>query len=295
MNKAVFKTRVKNILNFFGFNTKKISTWSIRQASFESSLSNLAENLRKIEPDISNVESGQKKRQKNLNKSYWELKRRSLHAFQSSLMLKALNYFSTSNLTVADIGDSSGTHMIYLKELCKGKLTLDTISVNLDPTAIKKIQSKGLKAVLCRAEDLDMEGTLIDLFVSFEMVEHLHNPALFFRRLAKKSKCNKMIITVPYVKNSRVGLYNIRKKSKKIISSEEEHIFELNPEDWTLLMLHSGWKVIYSKIYYQYPRKWPILSQILRYYWRETDFEGFWGAILEKNTTLSDCYQDWEN
>jgi hypothetical protein len=25
-----------------------------------------------------------------------------------------------------------------------------------------------------------------------------------------------------------------------------------------------------------------------------TVFEGFWGAILEKDTTLSDLYQDWE-
>lgn len=96
------------------------------------------------------------------------------------------------------------------------------------------------------------------------------------------------------MKNSRVGLCHIRNRSDKVIFAEEEHIFELSPEDWTLLMLHSGWKIIYSKIYYQYPRKWPIISELLKLYWRKNDFEGFWGAILEKDLRFSDQYQDWE-
>ncbi|MFH1309101.1 MAG: hypothetical protein ABIH85_00305, partial [Candidatus Omnitrophota bacterium] len=76
--------------------------------------------------------------------------------------------------------------------------------------------------------------------------------------------------------------------------AEEEHIFELNPKDWALLFLHSGWRVKYSEIYYQYPRKWPVLSWLWAKFWKLTDYEGFWGAILEKDTTYSDCYQDWE-
>ncbi|MEK7846841.1 MAG: methyltransferase domain-containing protein, partial [Nitrospinota bacterium] len=194
-----------------------------------------------------------------------------------------------------DIGDSAGTHMLYLKELTKGKFEIDTISVNLDPRAIKKIEARGLKAVLCRAEELDLGEKKVDLFTSFEMVEHLHNPAIFFRRIAKKSPCNRMVITVPYLKDSRVGLHHIRNKNGKIIFAEDEHIFELSPEDWVLLLLHSGWRVVHSEIYYQYPRRMPIMSQVFSWYWRNTDYEGFWGAILEKDTTLSDYYQDWED
>ncbi|MHB9156374.1 MAG: hypothetical protein ACYC5N_11930 [Endomicrobiales bacterium] len=29
-------------------------------------------------------------------------------------------------------------------------------------------------------------------------------------------------------------------------------------------------------------------------YWRKTEFEGFWGAILEKEAAFSDRYRDWE-
>lgn len=101
------------------------------------------------------------------------------------------------------------------------------------------------------------------------------------------------MITVPYLKKSRVGLHHLRSGEARAIYAEDEHIFELSPEDWTLLILHSGWKVVWSEKYYQYPRSMPIISFLFAYYWRKTDFEGFWGAILEKDTAYSDMYQDW--
>jgi len=112
--------------------------------------------------------------------------------------------------------------------------------------------------------------------------------------LAKRSKTNIMIITVPYLKTSRVGLHRIRNKVNGKRSAEEEHIFELSPQDWTLLFLHAGWRVIHSQIHYQYPRRWPVISFALKLFWRYSDFEGFLGVILEKDTTISDLYNDWE-
>ncbi|MBI4833588.1 MAG: methyltransferase domain-containing protein [Planctomycetes bacterium] len=269
---------------------EKICRVSIKLAMAQSNLVNLVERLRRIEPDISMQELSETP----YFNGYIELKRRSLQAFQCSLMLKIINDFASRDLTVVDIGDSAGTHMLYLRELTKDKFNLDTISVNLDPRAIEKIKARGLKAMLCRAEELDLGEQRVDLFASFEMVEHLHNPAIFFRRLAKKTPCNKLLITVPYLRQSRVGLHHVRHNIAKKITAEEEHIFELSPEDWTLLIKHSGWKVIYSKIYYQYPRNFPFISQLFAKYWRRFDYEGFWGAILEKDTTFTDNYQDWE-
>jgi len=108
---------------------------------------------------------------------------------------------------------------------------VDTVGVNLDPRAIKKITARGQKAILCRAEELDLGDKSVDLFTSFEMVEHLHNPAIFFKRLAKRPGCEKLVITVPYLKQSRVGLYHARRDSSKDIYAEDEHIFELSPQD----------------------------------------------------------------
>ena len=271
-----------------------INTKSLISALNEQGYKKLIVDLRKIVPDISDQYSFLKN---TLNEHYHELKIRGMHAFQCKLMLGVLDNYhkNTSNkINVVDIGDSSGTHMLYLKDFMKDRLDIDSYSVNLDPGAIKKIENKGLKALLCRAEDLDLGEQKIDLFVSFEMVEHLHNPSIFFRRLAKKSNGDKIVITVPYRKKSRVGLSYLRSEIKKEVHAENVHIFELSPEDWTKLMLHSGWRVVSNEIYYQYPRKLPLLRKIFARYWERTDYEGFWGAILEKDLTYSELYQDWE-
>ncbi|MBF0504258.1 MAG: methyltransferase domain-containing protein [Candidatus Omnitrophica bacterium] len=269
---------------------ERLAQLSINASLIENGMGPLVKKLKSIVPDLS--------RQYSFGmeafNDYASVKMRGMHAFQCSLMLTLIEGMGKRTLTVVDIGDSSGTHMLYLKELAKDKFHIDTISVNLDPRAIERIKARGLEAIYCRAEELDLGDKKIDLFTSFEMVEHLHNPVIFFRRLAKKSTCSRMLVTVPYLKKSRVGLYYIRTNSVKPISAEEEHIFELSPEDWSLLFKHAGWKVIHSKTYYQYPRKIPLLRSLLAAFWRATDLEGFWGAVLEKDTTASDLYQDWE-
>lgn len=263
--------------------------WSLDK-SISMEKAQLMNRLRKLVPDLSDQESSEKE---HFN-AYWELKRRSLQAFQCDLMLKLIDKINRDDLRIVDIGDSAGTHMMYLKELAKQTHNIDTISVNLDPRAIAKIKARGLKAIHCRAEDLELDGKHVDAFTSFQMVEHLHNPAIFFRRLAKKTSTDHFLMTVPYMKTSRVGLHQIRYGTTKNYFAEDEHIFELSPEDWKLLLLHSGWKVVYSEIYYQYPKRIPFIGMALSRFWRSTDYEGFLGVFLEKDTTVSDRYQDWE-
>jgi len=290
----MLKAGIKKILCVCGVNLKDsfegIFSQSIKFALKENRLDSLAEKLRKIIPDISD----QYTRDREAFNGYYELKLRGMHAFQCRLMLKAIRDLNSEKLTVVDIGDSSGTHMRYLKELTKETHSIDTMSVNLDPKAIDRIKVKGLNAVLCRAEELELGDKSVDLFTSFEMAEHLHNPAIFFRRLAKKARGNRMLMTVPYQRYSRVGLYYIRENSYRSRNAEQEHIFELSPGDWSMLLLHAGWRVIYNEVYYQYPRRIPILNYILAKFWKKYDFEGFWGVILEKDTSFSDYYEDWE-
>jgi hypothetical protein len=89
-------------------------------------------------------------------------------------------------------------------------------------------------------------------------------------------------------------LHSIRNRSAVPCDAEKEHIFELCPEDWKLLLLHSGWKAVYEKIYYQYPVGIVFFSRLLRSFWKKRDYEGFWGVVLEKDTSWSDLYLDWE-
>jgi hypothetical protein len=134
----------------------------------------------------------------------------------------------------------------------------------------------------------------VDIFAAFEILEHLHNPALFLRRLAKHFDCPSLVITVPYRRHSRVGFFNLRQRSRREISAGDEHVFELCPDDWKLLMLHAGWRVRQSRIFFQYPRTLPVAGRLFARLWDNAEFEGFFGALLEKDTTYSDRYRDWE-
>lgn len=266
------------------------------KAAQEQDLLDTLKQLRQVVPDISNQESSG---EQGFN-DYFEWNRRLLHAYQVQFMRKLLVLDESTTQTdarVVDIGDSAGTHCLYFQWLYKGRGELKTLSVNLDPRAIEKIKARGLPALLKRAEEIgpDDLGGEVDVFTSFEMVEHLHNPALFLRRLSKCPTGKRLFITVPFLRRSRVGLDHIRHKFTNDVYAEDVHVFELSPEDWTLLFLHAGWRVEEQGICYQYPRRLPLISSFLKTFWQTFDFEGFWGVVLVRDATYSARYLDWED
>ncbi|KJR99412.1 MAG: hypothetical protein VR68_09265 [Peptococcaceae bacterium BRH_c4a] len=242
----------------------------------------LYKTLENIVPDIKHQYTNYELR------SYRLVQTRALHAFQISLVSRALEqlYRETgSPKVVVDIGDSSGTHLQYLQKLFDNIIV---ISINMDIVAVEKIRSKGIEAICARAEDLDYEQINADVFLSFEMLEHLTDPISFLKKLSDQSSCRYFIVTVPYLKNSRVGLHHIRNSNKTKVNAENTHIFELSPSDWRLIFKHSGWTVVSENIYLQYPKFSPI-----KYLWRNFDFDGFYGAILKRDSNWSDCYVCW--
>lgn len=259
---------------------------SIKKAIQEEGLQNMYKKLSRIVPDISSQYSTFK-----IDTPYIELKVRALHAFQVALVCKAMNMFGLSkrdNVTIVDIGDSSGTHIQYLQALF-GKI--NALSVNLDEQAVKKIENKGLRAIHGRAEELHYYNITVDLFLSFEMLEHLPNPIVFLHNLAINTSCAGFVLTVPYLKQSRVGLHHIRQGDRRLVTAENTHIFELSPNDWRLIFLHSGWTIVDEKIYLQYPQKsWLRITRAL---WKYRDFEGFYGVILKRDNTWSKLYDSW--
>lgn len=256
---------------------------SLQDACVEQGLKGLADNLAKIVPDLTEQYSKYK-----VDSSFLKTKVRNMHAFQVSLVNEVVNDFAAP--VIVDIGDSAGTHARYLTQLhCQE--SLNYISVNIDEEAVEKIKRRGFKAIQARAQDLDKYDVGADIFICFEVLEHLMDPLGFLRGLYLKSKAKYLVITVPYIRSSRVGLRHIRTKSTEIANAENTHIFELSPEDWKLILKHSGWSVIKEKIYLQYPRR-----RFLRFtkpLWKRFDFEGFYGLILKKDDYWTSKYKDW--
>lgn len=272
-----FKNKAKNLM-------RKLMLRSLNDAARQQGMDIIIRRLEKAVPDISGQYSTFK-----VDDAYMNTKIRNMHAFQMSLVESAIGDFKSA--TIADIGDSSGTHMQYIKELYSSGRDLKCLSVNSDKLAVEKIRAKGLDALYARAEDLSQHGVNADIFLCFEVLEHLSDPCAFLYALAHKTTASFLLVTVPYLKTSRVGLHHIRGGLKGPVRAENTHIFELSPQDWKLIARHSGWAVAEEKIYRQYPGTG--LMRAMSPVWRRYDFEGFYGMVLKRDFSWSEKYKDW--
>lgn len=276
---------MRNIRIYFQKAFFSICTNSLKKAASEQGLNRLVLKLEEIIPDISDQYSTFK-----LDTRYLKTKARNLHAFQISLVNKVIEEFQKP--VIVDIGDSAGTHLQYIIGLHSKNKDITSLSVNLDPEAIERIKAKGLNAVKARAEDLLDYNEKADIILCFEILEHLMDPCHFLHQLSLRTNTKYLIISVPYLKNSRIGLHNIREGRKEEVHAENTHIFELNPQDWKLLIRHSGWSIIDEQVYLQYPKKG--FFRIVKHLWKKFDFEGFYGLILKRDNFWSSKYLDWE-
>ena len=163
---------------------------------------------------------------------------------------------------------------------------------NVDRKAVEKIRMGGFEAVCTNAENVNEYGGNADLFLCFELLEHLMDPIGFLRALATQTQAKYLIATVPYVRQSCVALRHIRAGSQEDVYAENTHIFELSPEDWRVIIRHAGWNVFEEAVYLRYPRKG--LLRATQCMWRRFDFEGFYGMILYRDDTWASRYKDWQ-
>ena len=168
----------------------KLLEYSLNSASKEQGLNDLKGKLAEIIPDLSDQYTSIK-----IEGGYLVNKVRSQHAFQIRLAQEAISMLDSNKrkkFTLVDIGDSSGAHLRYISYL-EGGSNVRAISVNLDPVAVKKVREKGFEAIKSKAEDLhkhpDFKGSA-DIFLSYEMVEHLLDPISFLHAMATKSECD---------------------------------------------------------------------------------------------------------
>ena len=279
------KQRFKDLIKPFFYSCLQLS---INTAVRSQNLKELRKKLVKIVPDVTDQYTTNV-----IDSPYLKTKVRSLHAFQTHLASFAINKINENSVTVVDIGDSSGTHIQYLNGLFPN--ILNAYSVNLDQIAVDKINDKGLKAFNVRAEDLldhpEFEHLSIEIFLLFETLEHLLDPIGFLRSI-REPDSKYFVISVPYVKKSRVGFSQIRNESdQRKITPENTHIFELSPSDWEIIFKFTGWEVVYRRIYRQYP--WWAKLFLIDKIWKSFDFEGFYGVVLKKSEENNKYFCEW--
>ena len=275
------KKKVKSCLRKY---MELVQTKSLQAAAREQRFEELAKKLQVLVPDLTDQYTSFKVEGHYLNTNV-----RNMHAFQMSLIDKVISEFPEP--VIVDIGDSSGTHQQYIVGLYSENKNIKCLSVSLDPKAVERIKKKELEVIHARAEDLHKHNIYANIYICFEVLEHLMDPCRFLYELSSKTDTAYLIVTVPYLRNSRVGLHHIRSGHKVEVNSENTHILELSAEDWKFLANHAGWSVVEESIYLQYPRKsvWRLAKPI----WKKYDFEGFYGLILKKDNSWSSKYTDW--
>ena len=126
----------------------RLAVASLNSTNKQAGRLGMIEKITAIVPNISDQFSTWTVDMKN---TYDVTKIRSIHAFQVSLALFALgktsNEITKNVLSVVDIGDSSGTHVRYLKELYSdsNNKSAEFISVNLDADAVEQISRKAVE------------------------------------------------------------------------------------------------------------------------------------------------------
>lgn len=266
---------------------QKVWSYVVDRSVKEKSLSGLYEQLGSIVPDI----SGQYTNFYVENELSFIV--RASHAFQMAVLKEAVDRHmkegpACRNVLVGDIGDSAGTHHLYLKKMYPSG-TIEALSINMDPKAIEKICKNGLNAVCCRAEQLDYSKYPIDIFCSFQMLEHLEDPIGFMKKLGAHAAGKYFVITVPLVESSRMGLEHIRMNKQGKFPSEITHIFELCPADWDLLFMHSGWEIVQGFKRSIYPSS--FIGRFFEWLLRgKNDAVGNYCVILKQNSKWKDAY-----
>jgi len=275
MNLVKVKNRLKKVEIIKKY-YDRFRTWSIQKAIVNQGLIARYNQIARLNIDVANQYTST-----DSTTEYIKTKILGLHSFQMMLFAQFINGQKEDKWKVFDLGDSSGNHLLYIKNLFKD-YTFNTISINIDREAIKRICQKDLNTICCSIEEftkierVKKEETII---LMFETLEHLENPIEVLKGIKQNIQPEVLILTVPFVRKSRVGLHHLRNnlRTSKEANQENTHIFELSPEDWMLLFKLAGFEVEKAFIYYQYP-KWNLP---LRYYWEKFDFEGFFGIILK--------------
>src|SRR6266851_928949 len=191
--------------------------------------------------------------------------------------------------SVADIGDSDGSVRVVIEDLF-GKTRVETVGINLQPGLVERMNQKGLKAICADAIEVGNQGGRYNIVSLFETMEHLPDPIGFLQKISSVVE-DRLVVSVPYVRRSRVALYYTGNgwPEGQPVTIETVHIFEFSPEHWRKIFIHSGWRVEREAIFKQFPASGP-LNWILTWYWHYTSFEGFYLVSLVKDTTQSSRY-----
>jgi SAM-dependent methyltransferase len=135
--------------------------------------------------------------------------------------------------TLLEIGSAFGTYCDSVRELGFFKRI---VAVEPTPDLAETCRKKGIETFEQTIEGLEFEEGTADVLASFEVIEHLGNPAMFIQSASRFLKKGGLFIcTCP--SGSGIGTLVLKEKSKVV---DHEHVNYFNPKSLPLLLNRCG-------------------------------------------------------
>jgi len=139
------------------------------------------------------------------------------------------------NASFLDAGDPD---RIVLRSIgCKRGVSLNI----LDP-CVRQVLSVGGVPVKGDIQMMPFRDKSFDYVLCFETLEHLENPILGLRELARVS-IKKIFISIPWVEKTQIHESNYAPGEPAV----EHHIFEFDQEDFAKIVTHANLKIAHYK------------------------------------------------
>jgi 2-polyprenyl-3-methyl-5-hydroxy-6-metoxy-1,4-benzoquinol methylase len=210
-----------------------------------------------------------------------EARRKKMWKPKVSMVLDLIKKYNLQNYNLVDIGAGFG---IFCEELnCVSNMLITAIEP--EPELTKACQNKGIKVIQKFLQDVVIkdldEGPQV--FVSFELFEHLQNPNLFLTSLFDLMRPGDFFIFTT-LSGVGVDIQVLWEKSKSV--SPPHHLNFFNPLSIKILLSKVGFKVLEVST----PGKLDIDILVNNY---DLIKDKFWRTLLKHST--EDDRKDWQS
>tara|TARA_B110000305_G_scaffold240903_1_gene312978 strand:+ start:3664 stop:4635 length:972 start_codon:yes stop_codon:yes gene_type:complete len=153
-----------------------------------------------------------------------------------------LNFFKKNNIQKANIIDLGAGYGAFL-DLLKVNKNFNLYGVEPSETLVNSLKKKKINSINKFAEDLTINDLPSgrNVFVSFELIEHLQNPLKFFKKISKLSKKNDYLIFTT-LSGTGIDIRDLWQNSNSICPPQHLNFF--NPNSIKIILEKNKYKVL---------------------------------------------------
>ena len=185
---------------------------------------------------------------------------------------------------VGDIGAGFG---LFLEEISKIRPSAKMVAIEPSEEMSEICKSKGFEVLPCALENVNGWDEKFDLLTSFELFEHLYDPAMFLRKSRELLRSGgRLLLTT--LNGEGFDIQVLWDKSKSV--SPPHHLNFFNPRSIKMLLKKCGFTI--EEISTPGKLDWDIVEGMIRN--DGIDAGRFWNLLSKEGIeTAKEEFQDW--